>query len=130
MLARDLAKRYHKPAIAGSDAHKVKYIGTAYTDIDYTIKGNNDFINAVRLKKIAGCRCRDEVYSEPKVVTKILPVSLAWKVYNYGLGFLKAYSRKVNLKNLKELWEKFKHEALPESKADLYRNGHPHHASK
>lgn len=130
VLARDMAKRYHKPAVAGSDAHKVKYIGTAYTNIDYPIRGNNDFINAVRLKKIADCGCRDEVYTEPKVVTKILPVSLAWKVYNYGLGFLKSYSRKVNLNNLKELWEKFKPDALFDAKAELYRKSRPRHVPK
>ncbi len=46
--ARALANKYKKPSFAGSDAHKMSVIGTAYTTFENEIYNNNDLIKAVR----------------------------------------------------------------------------------
>lgn len=43
-----LAKRYKKPAFAGTDAHRRGVIGSAYTIFPYRIETNDDLIKAVR----------------------------------------------------------------------------------
>lgn len=105
IAAIELAKKYHKPGIAGSDAHKTCYIGTAYTDFDFIIRNNNDLINAVRLKKIADCGGETREYKEPGLLARLIPVSIAWKIYNRGLSLIKAHSRKINLEKLTSIWD-------------------------
>lgn len=46
--ARLLALKYKKPALSGSDAHRLSVIGCAYTDFKETIQSNNDLINAIK----------------------------------------------------------------------------------
>lgn len=109
--AQDLAETYHKPGIAGSDAHKTRYIGTAYTDIDYDIHNCNDFINAIRLRKAISWGGIAREYKEPGTLTRLLPISLAWKIYNRGLGMLKSHTRRINLKKLSAVWESIVHDS-------------------
>ena len=51
--ARELAETYDLPMIAGSDAHRAQYVGTAFTDFDREITCNNDLIAAIREGGIA-----------------------------------------------------------------------------
>jgi predicted metal-dependent phosphoesterase TrpH len=51
-MASRLAKKYEKTAFAGSDAHKLGVIGTAFTTITDTISTNNDLIRAVKDRTI------------------------------------------------------------------------------
>ncbi len=47
-LAKKLARRYHKPEFGGSDGHRDEAIGTAYTEIDWDVRNNDDLIRAVK----------------------------------------------------------------------------------
>ncbi|SFB30124.1 hypothetical protein SAMN05216249_11842 [Acetitomaculum ruminis DSM 5522] len=46
--AKRLANHYKKPQTSGSDAHKKKQVGTAYTEFDTKITCNNDLIRAIK----------------------------------------------------------------------------------
>lgn len=50
--ASELAKKYKKPAISGSDAHFEHVIGSAYTQFRDRIKNNNDLINAIKREQV------------------------------------------------------------------------------
>lgn len=47
-LAKKLARRYHKPELGGSDGHRDEAIGTAFTEIDWDVRNNDDLIRAVK----------------------------------------------------------------------------------
>lgn len=50
--ARLLAIKYRLPSFAGSDAHRMDAIGTAFTDFEENIRCNNDLIRAVKEKHV------------------------------------------------------------------------------
>lgn len=51
VLACKLARKYKKPVIAGSDAHRANIIGSAYTIFDQPIRNNQDLIQYINEKK-------------------------------------------------------------------------------
>ena len=46
--ADNLAGCLHKPKVAGSDAHKMRVVGAAYTEFTQKIANNNDLIRAIK----------------------------------------------------------------------------------
>ena len=53
--SEDLSRKYSLPGIAGSDAHSIAEIGTAYIEMP-DFNGRNDFLDAVSKGKICGHR--------------------------------------------------------------------------
>ncbi|MGN0722297.1 MAG: PHP-associated domain-containing protein [Anaerovoracaceae bacterium] len=95
MLAVELAKKYGKPCIGGSDSHEERYIGMAYTEIEGKITCNNDMINAVRQGKITdfGGEVREQT---AKAKHKEAFYSVwGFKAYNRGLGLVFSPLRKI-----------------------------------
>lgn len=95
-LAQELAKKYGKPCIGGSDAHEERYIGMAYTEIEGKISGNNDLINAIRQGRISdfGGEVREQT-AKAKHKEAFYSV-LGFKAYNRGLGFIFSPRRKIH----------------------------------
>lgn len=48
--AKALASKYKKPGFAGSDAHFMSVVGSAFTEFEKEIKNNNDLIKLVKEK--------------------------------------------------------------------------------
>ena len=96
MLAVELAKKYGKPCIGGSDSHEERYIGMAYTEFEERITCNNDLINAIRQGRVAdfGGQVREQT---AKAKHKEAFYSVwGFKAYNRGLGFIFSPLRKIH----------------------------------
>ena len=96
MLAVELAEKYGKPCIGGSDSHEERYIGMAYTEFEERITCNNDLINAIRQGRVAdfGGQVREQT---AKAKHKEAFYSVwGFKAYNRGLGFIFSPLRKIH----------------------------------
>ena len=60
--ARDLAKKYHKPAFGGSDSHKPDCVGLAFTEFDGEIRKESDLIALLQEKGRSACTCGGSIY--------------------------------------------------------------------
>ena len=95
MLARELAAKYGKPCLGGSDSHEERYIGMAYTDIEGKISGNNDIIHAShqgRIKDFGGQEREQTAKARHKEAFYSV---LGFKAYNRGLGLIFTPLRKI-----------------------------------
>ncbi|MCI7738605.1 MAG: CehA/McbA family metallohydrolase [Lachnospiraceae bacterium] len=101
--ARELAQRFHKPGFGGSDSHVEKYVGTAYTDIDYDIRNCNDLIYAVKNGYVVGCGGKEREPVRQGVLWHFVPMGTAWKAYNKGLAVLKSHNRRVKIQEMFQL---------------------------
>lgn len=101
--ARALTNAYRKPGFGGSDSHKAMYVGTAYTDINYPIRNNNDLIFAVKNGYVLGCGGEEREEVRQGKLWKLVPIATSWKVYNRGLAILKAKTRKTQLQFLRDM---------------------------
>lgn len=101
--ARELARIYQKTAFGGSDSHREKYVGTAYTDIDYNVRNCNDLIYAVKHGLVVGCGGQEREPVRQGLAWHLVPVETAWKVYNQGLAALKSHKRKVKVQEIYHL---------------------------
>lgn len=104
--ARNLARKYKKPAFGGSDSHREQYVGTAYTDINYEIRNCNDFIYAVKNGYVVSCGGQEREPVRQHPAWNLVPVGTAWKIYNNGLAVLKAHKREVKVQEIFELNER------------------------
>ena len=101
-LAASLAKRYGVPGIAGSDSHVTDYIGMAWTEIDYPITCNDDFIQAVKENapiQVGGKereQTRKGKYKEHWIGRN------AYRIYNRGIGKLMSPRRGLHHYKLKK----------------------------
>lgn len=98
--ARELAFRYKKPGFGGSDSHKDKYVGTAYTDIDYEVRNCNDLIYAVKTGCVVGCGGNEREPVRQGPLWDFVPVETAWKAYNNGLAVLKSRKRRIKVQEM------------------------------
>ena len=96
--ARALAERHRLTCFGGSDSHKALYVGTAYTEVEYPVTSQNDFLEAVRTGCVAACGGIER--EERSKYRKLIPMSTAFRVYNQTMGLVKAYSRRHNLREL------------------------------
>lgn len=87
-LARALAQRYDVPATAGSDAHVTRYIGMAWTEIDYPIYCNDDFIEAVKSHASFRADGRERVQPRKGKYKEHWIGRTAYRIYNRGIGKL------------------------------------------
>lgn len=94
-LAKHLADKYQKPEFGGSDAHRPEVIGSAYTEIDETIRNNDDLIDAVRrqVPMIADGDWEDRVRKKQKKAVEELYVIGYW-IYNKVLAGVNVFRRR------------------------------------
>ena len=80
--AKSLAARYKKPSFAGSDAHFMNVVGSAFTKFDKEIRNNNDLIRLVREKaQILADGSLLEKYQKNNLIKKYPGVVGYW-IYN------------------------------------------------
>ncbi len=99
-LARELADKFNLPGIGGTDAHDGKYIGTAYTEIDYNIKNNNDFIEAIVKRSHIEVVGKERERTRRDRLKDMWFSQLGYRLYNRGLSKAKMPRRKLSHKNL------------------------------
>jgi hypothetical protein len=97
-IARQMAIRYGKPSFGGSDAHKEKYVGMAYTEIEGQILNNNDLISAVLEGRITQCGGTVRPEKHGPVHKNAFYAVWGFKAYNRSLGFLFSPVRKHRIK--------------------------------
>ncbi len=103
--ARSLAKRNNMVCTAGSDSHKELYVGTAYTEIDYPIRNNDDLIWAIQHNLVTAC---GGVERKPvSKYRKLIPLSTAFLLYNQCRVAAEAYTRHYLLKLLSQRHTEF-----------------------
>lgn len=101
--ARALTHAYRLPGFGGSDSHKAMYVGTAYTDINYPIRNNNDLIFAVKNGYVLGCGGEEREEVRQGRLWKLVPIATSWRVYNRSLALLKTKTRKTQLQFLQDM---------------------------
>lgn len=94
-LAKRLAQRYHKPEFGGSDAHRLEVIGSAYTEIEGSIRNNDDLIRAVRWRvpMTADGDWEDKVRRKPRKAVEELSVIGYW-IYNKVFAGINVFRRR------------------------------------
>lgn len=82
-MADRLATYLGKPKVAGSDAHKLHIVGTAFTEFEQKIASNNDLIRAIKEGTVhcSGGSIIDEMKKEKNAVLEKLAVAGYW-IYN------------------------------------------------
>lgn len=98
--AREMTQRYRKPGLGGSDAHREAYVGTAYTDIAYPVKNNDDLIYAIKNGYVVGCGGQEREPKEKNVILRMVPLGDVWRVYNRGVALLRSHTRRMNLEKI------------------------------
>lgn len=102
--AKMLADAYEKPGIGGSDSHRVSCVGTAYTEIDASIKDETDFINYI----LSGSPVRaGGVYYKGTTKEKIGKINsllvFSFWFYNRGGWLIRKHKRKTALRSDDEI---------------------------
>jgi len=99
-LANNLAKEYDKPCTGGSDAHKEKYVSTAYTVFANHLKDNDDLINAIKNNDITdfGGTERESTLSS-KQMNAFYSI-YGFLAYNKGLSLLYAPFRALSINSI------------------------------
>ena len=103
-VAQLIAERYNKPCIGGSDSHEEKYVGMAYTEIDYDIKSNDDLIMAIKENKISSFGGTERGYTKKNKYKNAFYSVWGFRVYNRGLGFIFTPFRSHQIKRLSIDW--------------------------
>lgn len=104
MLSRKLALKYKKAEFGGSDAHRERVIGSAYTLIDREIRNNDDLIAAIREKVhiFADGDWEDKVRKKQRKIVEQSAVAGYW-IYNQLLAGINVLRRRNALKKYREL---------------------------
>lgn len=99
-IAQTLARRYGLQCFAGSDSHREKYVGTAYTVFDRDISCNNDLIEAVKEHGVAAYGGIERKFLKKHKLRNAFYTTWSFKAYNRSLGFLYTPVRNHKLKKL------------------------------
>ncbi|NLY82585.1 MAG: PHP domain-containing protein [Clostridiales bacterium] len=99
-LAKNLAKEYNKPCTGGSDAHKSKYVSTAYTEFNRPLIDNDDLIEAIKNNDISdfGGVERESTMSS-KHMNAFYSI-FGFLAYNKSLSILYSPFRAISLSHL------------------------------
>ena len=100
LLARELAARYDLQCIGGSDAHRIKYVGTAYTDFDTEITCNNDIIESIKNGGVAAFGGKERYYKKEHNKRNWFATTWSFKAFNRSLGILYTPYRKHKINNI------------------------------
>ena len=96
--APELAKRFHKPEVGGSDSHKELCAGMGYTLIDAEIKNETDLIHALRSDTAISSGGERYMFTTKQRIGKINNVLVySFWVYNKFLALYKGHKRKTLL---------------------------------
>ncbi|MBK5254337.1 MAG: PHP domain-containing protein [Peptostreptococcaceae bacterium] len=99
-LAKNLAKEYDKPCTGGSDAHKSKYVSTAYTEFNSSLIDNDDLIKAIKNNEISGFGgVERETTMSSKQMNAFYAV-FGFLAYNKSLSLLYSPLRMISLSNI------------------------------
>ena len=93
-LASELAAKYSLPGIAGTDAHDAQYLGMAWTEIDWDIHSNNDFIEAIKNGAVVSAGGIERENTKKSKAKDHWTGVIGYKIYNRGLSKLKMPRRK------------------------------------
>ena len=112
-LAQKMAEFLNKPCTAGSDSHSESCVGSAYTEFTAEITCNNDLIEAIRQRKIAGIGGISRSDSlRTKVKNHTIPVWL-FRTYNRLVGISLTLKRRRKLRVHKFTRSK-RHASIPD----------------
>lgn len=100
-LARIIADRYRLQCTGGSDSHRDKYVGTAFTVFDRTIRCNNDLIACIKEHGIVAFGGTERQFLFVHKFRNHFYTTWAFKVFNRTVGFFKAPVRRYHLKHAK-----------------------------
>ncbi len=87
-IAQIMAEDYGLPCIAGSDSHKAKHVGTAYTSFDRPISCCNDLIEAIKSGGIIDFGGTEREFLPKHKKRHSFAATWGFKTYNRGLGIL------------------------------------------
>ena len=100
--AQEIAKKYHKPALGGSDAHKMACVGLAYTWFADEIRRESDLISCIKAGE--GITCGGSYYrgtTRAKIgKAKEILIRGFW-IYNRLGSFLKRHRRKLEMRRFR-----------------------------
>jgi len=112
-LAKELAKKFELPGIAGTDAHREEYLGMACTEIDAEIRCNNDFIKAVMDGAAFRTSGTERAKTRSGKAKEHWTGVLGYKAYNRGIGKVRSVHRKLGhyrLTHTSDMADKFEKE--------------------
>lgn len=96
--ARELAKRFGKPGIGGSDSHKEDCIGLGYTLIDADIKNETDLIHAIRSDVTITSGGERYMFTTKQKIGRINDILVySFWFYNKLLALFRQHKRKLEL---------------------------------
>ncbi len=97
--AADLAERFGKPGIGGSDSHKELCTGMGYTMIDAEIKDETDLIHALRSETAVSSGGERYMFTTKQRIGRMNDVLVySFWFYNKFLALYKRHKRQVELK--------------------------------
>lgn len=104
-LALQLAKKFNKPHFAGSDAHRLSVIGSAFTDFEDKILTNNDLINFIKNKQQtnAGSHIIESLHTNVNIVIEKLGIVGYW-IYNKLGALMNKRKRQLEKSHLRHIF--------------------------
>lgn len=99
-IAQQLAKKYGKQCIGGSDSHKDEYVGMAFTEFDRNITCNNDLIKCIKERGITAFGGTEREFLKKHKKRNSFYATWAFIAYNRSLGFLYSPYREAKIKKL------------------------------
>ena len=86
IMAKTLANTYEKMNIAGSDAHKEKVVGSAFTIFERNIQSNDDLIDAIKEKSktITGGSVVDAKLKKKNIILEKVEIVGYWGYNKFG----------------------------------------------
>lgn len=100
--ASELARRFDKPEIGGSDSHKELCVGMGYTMIDAEIKNETDLIHALRSDVAISSGGEQYMFTTKQKIGRMNDILVcSFWFYNKFLALYKRHKRKVELKENK-----------------------------
>lgn len=99
-LARSLAKRYKIQCTGGSDSHRERHVGSAFTIFDREIKCNNDLIACVKEHVVESFGGRERDFRFFHVFRNAPFMTYPFKIYNVGISLLRTHTRRKLLSDI------------------------------
>ena len=103
--ASELAKKLNKTFFAGSDAHRMSVIGSAFTEFEEKIHCNDDLIYAVkkRCQTKAGSHIMKSLHKNVNIIIEKLGIGGYW-LYNKFGAFINRRKRRIETLKLKHIF--------------------------
>lgn len=92
--ARVLARKYNIQCTGGSDSHRERHVGSAFTVFDRPIRCNNDLIACIKEHGIETFGGRERDFKFFHVFRNAPFMTYPFKIYNAGISILRAHTRR------------------------------------